>query len=188
MSSITSLRDGCKTAPPRRTAPFDLEPGFYEPANLWLYGNTRLLESNLVCIPETFGHDCHSPSDLDEIERKTEQLVLDGQILVTGIHNSAHQRAAVVPLRWGAPRIVIFSGGFFHHLGKELNQEPFRTARLWRYEWDRNTDLGVSRRAPEKLPTYAKHNPSVDRLIDQIACGKVNGLLFDRTNSLVIAK
>lgn len=178
MSSITSLRDGCKTAPPRRTAPFDLEPGFYEPANLWLYGNTRLLESKLVCITETFGPDCHSPCQLDEIERKAEQLVLDGKILVTGIHNSAHQRAAIVPLRWGAPRIVIFSGGFFHHLGQELNQEPFRTARLWRYEWDRNTDLAVSLRAPTKLPTFGKNNPTIDRLIAKIGNRELPGLIF----------
>ena len=178
VSNIKSPDAGRKATPPRRTAPFDLEPGFYEPANLWLYGNTRLLESKLICLTEAFGADCHSPSQLNEIERLAEHVVLEGKTLVTGIHNSAHQRAAVVPLRWGAPRIVVFSGGFHHHLGEALNQEPFRIARLWRYEWDPKTDLAVSMRSPEKLPTFAKHNQTVDGLIARLTRKELGGILF----------
>ncbi len=180
MSNLETIQSGFKVAPPRRTAPFDLEPGFYEPASLWLYGNTRLLQSQLVHIPESFGPELHSESQLAKIECRAEQLVLAGSVLVCGIHNAAHQRAAIVPLRWGAPRIVVFSGGFYHHLGERLDQEPFRVARLWRYEWDRNTDLAVSRRFPEKKPTFATHNPTIDRLIFEIASGLIPGLLFQR--------
>lgn len=82
-----------------------------------------------------------------------------------GIHSPAHQNAAVVPLRWGSPRILVLSGGFRYHFGKDLMDEPFRVARLYRFGWDPVTDLAVSRRAPDKLPTYARHNPTVDRLI-----------------------
>jgi len=106
---------------------------------------------------------------LDTIERMTEELVLAGKIIVCGIHNPAHIRAACVPLRWGSPRIVVLSGGFHYHLGTDLKSEPFRAGRLWRYEWDAKTDLAVSRRAPEKLPTYAHYNTTVDRLIDMLA-------------------
>jgi hypothetical protein len=165
-------------SPPKRTAPFNEEPGFYEPAGLWLYGNTRLLQSSLISISDARGVPFHSEQTLNSIEREAESHVLGGKTLVTGIHSPAHQRAAVVPLRWGAPRIVVFSGGFFHHLGRELQTEPFRIARLWRYEWDPNTDLAVSLRAPDRLPTFAKHNPTVDRLVDRICGKKFSGVLF----------
>jgi DNA processing protein len=102
---------------------------------------------------------------------------------VCGVHNEAHQRAAVVPLRWGAPRIVVFSGGIRFHLGPELRDEPFRAGRLWRYQWDPRTDLAISRREPRKLPTFARHNPTVDRLIEGIAKQTWPGL-FAPTDSL----
>lgn len=165
-------------APPRRSAPFDQEPGFYSDARLWLYGNARLLGGNLAHIEQSLGPPIQPPATLDEIERETERLILSGKVLVTGIHNAAHQRAAVVPLRWGSPRILIVSGGFEHHLGKDLKQEPFRTARLWRYQFDERTDLVISRRAPDRLPTFAHHNPTVDRLIVGITTRQIDALLF----------
>lgn len=171
-------------SPPRRSAPFDQEPGFYEPAGLWLYGNARLLQGNIAHVALALGTPCHTPSQLDEIEQITEKLVLGGATLVTGIHNPAHQRSAIVPLRWGAPRILVVSGGFHHHLGAELKEEPFRAARLWRYQFDEKTDLVISRRAPEKRPTFANFNPTVDRLITLLVSGEVHGLLFERKNPL----
>jgi hypothetical protein len=107
---------------------------------------------------------------------------------VCGIHNPAHRRAAIVPLRWGAPRVLVVSGGFCFHLGVKLNQEPFRAARLWRYQWDPTTDLIISRRAPEKKPTFALHNPTVDRMIGQITRGEWPGLRwFDKNELRVLA-
>ena len=161
----------------KRYAPFQEEPGFYEPANLWLYGNVKLFEARLAFIAPTAGPDTHSSKELDEIERYAEQVVLDGKILVCGIHNNAHRRSAVVPLRWGSPRIVVLSGGFHYHLGEKLDLEPFRAARLWRYAWDPVTDLAVSWRAPDKRPTFASNNPTVDRLISRIALGERVGVL-----------
>lgn len=169
---------------PRRSAPFDVEPGFYEPAGVWLYGNVRLLDRELALVPSTLGTPDRSPKELDSIEQDAERIVLDGAVLVCGVHNPAHQRAAVVPLRWGAPRVVVFSGGFHHHLGENLRDEPFRVARLWRYAWDPATDLAVSRRAPDKLPTFALANPSVDRLIRQIAGKELCGALFGNPEAL----
>jgi len=164
-------------APPRRTAPFEVEPGYFEPGGLWLYGNSRLiLDGHLACVGAACGPNHHLPRELNAIEREAEELVLTSKILVCGVHSDAHQRAAVVPLRWGAPRIVVLSGGFYYHLGKDLKDEVFRAARLWRYQFDPMTDLVVSRRAPDKLPTYATHNPTVDRLIRLIASREWPGL------------
>ena len=151
--------------PPRRTLPFDLEPGYYEPGKLWLFGNVRLLDAKLAYVNRALGPPIQTSAILDEIEAETERIVLGGQVIVCGIHNDAHKRTAVVPLRWGAPRILIVSGGFHYHFGEGLDQEPFRAARLWRYKWDPKSDLAISRRAPDRLPTYSLHNPAVDRLI-----------------------
>jgi hypothetical protein len=167
-------------APPRRTAPYDVEPGYFEPGGLWLYGNFRLLDGKLASIPAACGPCHHRPTELDGIERQAEELVLSSYVLVCGIHSPAHQRVAVVPLRWGAPRIVAVSGGFHYHLGKDLKDELFRAARLWRYQFDTKTDLVISRRAPDKLPTYACHNPTVDRLIRMIATKEWPGLRSPR--------
>lgn len=163
-------------APPRRSAPFDAEPGYHAPAKLWLYGNARLLDGELAFLETACGPNDHDSRELDEIERQAEELVLAAKILVCGVHNPAHMRAAVVPLRWGAPRVVVLSGGFAHHLGPELDQEPFRAARLWRYQWDPKVDLVISRRAPDKRPTFASYNPTVDRLIAKIALADWPGL------------
>jgi len=130
----------------------------------------------MACIEQTLGQSNQRSVNLEEIESETEHIVLDGQVLVCGIHNRAHQRAAVVPLRWGAPRIICLSGGFLYHLGEDLNQELFPVARLWRYQFDPETDLVISRRAPAKRPTYASFNPTVDRMIKSIVEGTWPGL------------
>ena len=158
------------TQPPRRTAPVEQEPGFYEPLGLWLYGNSRLLDKEKAFVKEALGNPRDKlPQDLDVIERQAEDLVLAGKVLVCGIHNEAHQRAALVPLRWGAPRILVFSGGAHYHLGLDLKDEPFRAARLWRHSFDSKTDLTISRRAPDALPTFASFNPTVDRLVEEMS-------------------
>lgn len=165
--------------PPRRSSPFDFEPSFCPDAGLWLYGNARLLGTSLAGIDRAKGLPGHTPDCLTQIELEAERAVLEGKVLVTGIHNAAHQRAAVVPLRWGSPRVLVLSGGFHYHLGPDLKDEPFRAARLWRFQFDARTDLVISRRAPDKLPTFALFNPTVDRLIERITARLVPGILFE---------
>lgn len=177
--SLSGARGRPPVVPPVRNAPFDEEPGFYRDAGLWLYGNVRLLRASLACVHHGSDRGCYTRKELEEIEREVETIVLGGTVLVTGIHHPGHMQAAVVPLRWGAPRILVLSGGFKFHLGEQLDQEPFRAARLWRYKWDRQTDLAISRRAPEKLPTYAHYNPTIDRLIGMIVRRECSGVLFD---------
>ena len=166
-----SLLESCV----RRSAPFSEEPGQH--GKLWLYGNVRLLEARLACVDCACGKPTHTSSQLEEVEKIAEEVVFNSKVLVCGVHNYAHQRAAVVPLRWGSPRIVVFSGGFKHHLGDDLKDEAFRAARLWRYAWDPLTDLAISRRAPDKRSTWGHHNPTVDRLIVSLAAGARVGLL-----------
>lgn len=178
MTSSAPYTSPSLTTSPRRTAPFDQEPGFYEPARLWFYGNTRLLGSDLTFVEAALGQPCHTDSQLAVVEKETERLVLAGRTLVTGIHNNAHQRAAVVPLRWGAPRILVLHGGFYSHLGPELREEPFKAARLWRYEFDAQTDLLISPHHPNAVPSRRKHIASLDRLIRDIVSKRVPGLLF----------
>ncbi|MBC8065900.1 MAG: hypothetical protein H7Y17_13790 [Chlorobia bacterium] len=162
--------------PPRSANPFAKEPGYFPSAGLWFYGNIHVLRSELAYVPAALGPDCRTPSELDRIASDAEHAVLNGDVLVCGVHNDAHRRAAIVPLRWGSPRIVVLSGGFRHHLGENLRSEPFRAARLWRYEWDPITDLAISRRRPDSKPTFSLHNPTIDRLIADLAEGRVEGL------------
>lgn len=180
----TTLARTVPSAPPQRTAPFDTEPGFHGPSQLWLYGNAKLLDGELAHIPAALGPPDQDAAELEEIERQAEELILEGKVLVCGIHNPAHQRCALIPLRWGAPRVVIFSGGFHFHLGEKMDQEPFRAARLWRYSWDSKTDLAISRRAPDKMPTFALHNPTVDKMIARIALAQWEGLRWTEDGSV----
>lgn len=126
------------------------------PAYLFAYGNLRALAST------TFAVICSrdpSPADLDNVERAAEQGVLSSKVLVGGTNTDAYQRAAVVPLRWGAPRILVLDRGLFVALGDDLSEEPFRTARLWRYRFDPETDLVLSRNRPfdEYAPSNQKY-------------------------------
>jgi hypothetical protein len=69
---------------------------FDEELGLWLFGNARLLEAELFHIAGACGPPVHSGKELDAIEVEAEAAVLDGKVLVCGIHSPAHQRAAVV--------------------------------------------------------------------------------------------
>ena len=149
-------------------ARFEDEPGYYEPGGVWLYGNTRLLHANLACVANVAGKRHFDREDLNQIEQEAERLVLLGAVLVTGIHNEGYMRAALVPLRWGSPRVIVFSGGFCSHLGSDLRSEPFSAAQLWRYCWDAKTDLAVSLCAPNQEPKNTFCNPTIDQLIARL--------------------
>jgi predicted Rossmann fold nucleotide-binding protein DprA/Smf involved in DNA uptake len=131
------------------------------PGVLFLYGNKRLLEARTFCILSSRNSP---PAALDEIERLTEEGVLSGQVLVTGHDRPEYQRSAVVPLRWGSPRILCLDRGLFKVLGEDLKDEAFRAARLWRYQFDPATDLVVSPFRPE-ADYIGVNNQVRDRLV-----------------------
>lgn len=115
------------------------------PGMLFLYGNLEVLKSKTFC----FLSSRNAPEDvLRKIEVVVEESVLEPMTLVTGVNTVAYQKGAVVPLRWGAPRILVLDRGFFETFGDDLLNEPFPQARLWRYKFDPLTDLAISRFRP----------------------------------------
>ncbi|MHB8637613.1 MAG: DNA-processing protein DprA [Fimbriimonadaceae bacterium] len=122
---------------PSRLEAFDPDP----PGVLFLYGNTRLLAAPTFAV---LASRRASGAALNQLEALSEQAVLAGEILVAGHDTPEYQRSAVVPLRWGSPRILCLDRGLFRVLGPELKEEAFRAARLWRYQFDSHTDLAVS--------------------------------------------
>ncbi|MEO7453903.1 MAG: DNA-processing protein DprA [Fimbriimonadales bacterium] len=137
---------------PSRVASFLNSP----PAFLFAYGNLRTLNSTTFTVVAS---RTATAADLDKVERAAEEGVLSSKVLVGGTNTDAYQRASVVPLRWGAPRILVLDRGIFKALGDDLAEEPFRTARLWRYRFDPETDLVISRNRPfdEYAPSNQKY-------------------------------
>jgi predicted Rossmann fold nucleotide-binding protein DprA/Smf involved in DNA uptake len=127
---------------PRQIEEMDPDP----PGALFLYGNTRLLSGKSFAVMSS-RHT--SPAGLEQIDRLSEEGVLGGEVLVAGENTPEYQRAAIVPLRWGSPRVLCLDRGLFETLGDDLSQEPFRAARLWRYEFDAKTDLVISAFRPD---------------------------------------
>ncbi len=123
----------------------DMDPD--PPGVLFFYGNHRIMEAKTFTV---LSSRSSSPSALNLVEKLTEEGVLQGDVLVTGHDTPEYQRAAVVPLRWGSPRVLCLDRGLFDCLGEELKDEPFRAARLWRYQFDAKTDLAISLAHPEK--------------------------------------
>jgi DNA processing protein len=151
---------------PRLIEALDPDP----PGVLYMYGNMKLLEARTFCVLSSRGstEEAHGV-----IDRRVEEAVLDGQVLVTGHDTPEYQRAAVVPLRWGAPRILVLDTGLFKTLGEDLKEEPFRTARLWRYQFDPRTDLVVSAVNPDR-----DYHPNSNRIRDRLVAGLALTLEF----------
>jgi DNA processing protein len=131
------------------------------PGVLFLYGNQRLLEGKTFSVLSSRNA---RPADLEKIEQLTEEGVLNSEVLVAGHDRPEYQRAAVVPLRWGAPRILCLDRGLFKVLGEDLRDEAFRAARLWRYQFDPQTDLVVSPFRPD-ADFVGVNNQVRDRLV-----------------------
>lgn len=142
---------------PTRVHSFDPDP----PALLFAYGNVRLLEANTFCVLSS--RACPQ-AGLDLMERLAEEGVLRGETLVSGHDRPEYQCTAIVPLRWAAPRILVLDRGLFAALGKDLSDEPFRSARLWRHRFDPESDVAMSIGSPD-LPFDARGNQKRDRLV-----------------------
>ncbi len=141
---------------PSRLEDLDSDP----PGAFYVYGNHKLLESKTKCI---LSSRKTSEKGLQLIDKLAEESVLQGEVLVSGHDTLEYQKAAVVPLRWGAPRVLVLDCGFFKALGEDLSSEPFRTARLWRYQFDSKTDCAVSTIDPDK-----DFHPNSNRIRDRI--------------------
>lgn len=117
------------------------------PGYLFLYGNERLLENPTFCVLAS--RDA-TEKDLSRAARLVEEQTLAGKTLVTGADTKPYQRAALVPLRWGAPRIVVLDRGLVQALGQNLDRELFSAARVWRQRFDPEMDLAISFGRPDE--------------------------------------
>jgi DNA processing protein len=146
---------------PPRIEQMDSDP----PGVLFLYGNQNLLKGKTAAILSSRNT---MPAGLDLMERLAEEAVLGGEIVVSGHDTPEYQRSALVPLRWGAPRILCLDRGLFDALGEDLREEPFRAARLWRYQFDPTTDLVISPFRPSSK-CIGINNRVRDKLISCLA-------------------
>ena len=165
LAILTKLNVGMVTALdasyPRLIEAFDPDP----PGVLFLYGNAKLLQTRTFCVVSSRNAP---PAALQAIEKLTEEGTQNGEVLVAGHNTNEYRAAAIVPLRWGAPRILVLDRELFEVLGEKLTQEPFQSARLWRHEFDPLTDLAISA-VPPKTSAHAAMNRQRDKLVASLA-------------------
>jgi DNA processing protein len=135
------------------------------PGALFLYGNARLLNSKTFAVMSSRNT---STAGLELMESLAEQGVLSSEVLVTGDKTPEYERTAIVPLRWGSPRVLCLDRGLFVALGEDLAQETFAAARLWRYQFDEKTDLAISPFRPE-AHFVGVNNQLRDRLVASLS-------------------
>lgn len=146
---------------PRRIETMDPDP----PGLLYFYGNHRLVDKMTFAVLSSRGA---SDQDLAWMEKLAEDHILSGKTLVTGHDTPEYQRTAVTSLRWGAPRILVLDTGLFTALGDSLREEPFAAARLWRYEFDPQTDLAITPVHP--FGVYHRNSNRIrDRLVASLS-------------------
>ncbi len=177
MAILTLLKPIQFPPVPEPPAERDPKPRIMKLGKLWLYGNAILLDSKRKCSEVALTTTKSDRSILELGEREAEEAVLAGKTLVCGVHSEVHQRTAIVPLRWGAPRIVVLGSGFYQHLGPNLEDELFKAARLWRYEFDPLTDLVISKYEPRDTKLSGKRYKGLDKLIRHIAEAGVGEIL-----------
>lgn len=138
------------------------------PACLFALGNLRLLSTHTFCVLASRNP---TPDILNHVEKIAEEEVLSGKTLIASANTASYQRSAVIPLRWGTPRILVFDRGIFKAMGDTLDKEPFSTARLWRYKFDANTDLCLSPFRPDDpfiRGNYARRDELIVALSDEV--------------------
>jgi DNA processing protein len=159
------------------------------PAAIFAYGNLGALTGETFAA---FASRNATRNDLDRVEKAVERRVLESKVLVTGANTPVYQRAAVVPLRWGAPRVLVLDRGLFEAMGESLDQEPFRAARLWRYRFDPATDLVLTAHRPDDAYSpgaNVRRDEVVAALADEIVAISVTpGGNSDRLTKLALER
>lgn len=65
-----------------------------------------------------------------------EKEALSGKCIVVDLHTPEGQKAGLVPLRWGAPRVLLVRPDSEYAKAIERGEEPIESHRLWRYRFD----------------------------------------------------
>lgn len=102
-------------------------------------------------------------SDLDDLERQVEKVILEGKVVVVNCNllgkNAQEtrliERAGVVSLRWGAPRLLLVTPEQSRALDRR--EELCRNWRLWRYQFDPGHDAWVQG-SPVKAEALIRRN------------------------------
>jgi hypothetical protein len=144
----------------------------------FVYGNEQLLSSSRLAYVESVqrlqGQEL-TKKDIEEIEEESTELVIDQRkILVTGIHNQAHQKAACIPLRFASPRILVLAFDprvLWINRDEDELPELFDEARLWRYRFDPLIDLVLCTSLSPILANKAavRQIPRIDRIAKEIS-------------------
>lgn len=155
---------------PRILEEFDPDP----PGVLYIYGNIRLIQAKTFSVMSSRNAP---PAALDAIETLVEKGAVNGEALVSGHNTPEYQRASIVPLRWGVPRILVLDRELFDALGDDLKSEPFRAARLWRHQFDAVTDVAIT-----AVPPDVHAHPAANRQRDRIIAGLAKRIDFTWIN------
>lgn len=116
----------------------------------YITGNENLLKPEVKLF--TYPHikpkgEYYSPKELDQVEKVIEEAVFSACVIVvrSSWPPELARRVAIVPLRWGSPRMIVNEDirGYGWQKLIEAGDEFFRVCRLWRYKWDGKTDVLV---------------------------------------------
>lgn len=128
-----------------------------------LRGNISLAGSKGVFIPDV------TNLTEEQCEAAVEKAVLEGAITVVQCHPiergptdwmAAAIRAGAVPLRWGAPRVLLATPEQARAM--QRGEEISRPWRLWRYQFDPEIDAFVDG-SPWRAEKYIRANLAAGR-------------------------
>ena len=102
-------------------------------------------------------------SDIDDLEQQVEKAVLEGKIIVINCNllgknaqeSRLIERAGVIPLRWGVPRLLLVTPKQSMLLDRRKELCP--SWRLWRHQFDPRCDAWVQG-SPVKAEALIRSN------------------------------
>lgn len=131
-----------------------LKGGYAKIGNLWFPPDIRSVNT---------AYSGSLGERLDLLEQETEKAILEGKVVVVnckylGVREEETrivERAGVVSLRWGSPRLLLVTPSQSKAL--EANEELCRIWRLWRYQFDPRYDAWVDG-SPAKAEALIRRN------------------------------
>lgn len=137
------------------------------PSRIRCYGNLDLLRRDLAVVPGSFGPNVGDRLDWRRAHDAATEIAKGGRVLVTPVGTAVTRHVALVPLRWGNPRVLVLSCGIRTALGPRLRREPFFEAEAYRSRFDPRTDLVVSMSSDDA--GRLRHSVEVERLCAALA-------------------
>ena len=122
---------------------------------------TSITSTSKLWLPNV--NDDYETKNLDELDKEVEAAVHEGKVIVVNCallacYSRATQvieRIGVIPLRWGAPRLILATPTQARALAN--GEELARVWRLWRYQFDPKADA-YSLGSPNLIDQKLYHN------------------------------